>query len=135
MQHEAFEHEIRRAISSLPRRIQNAMNNVAFVVEDERRTPQGREVAIRNGTLLLGFYEGIPLAHRGSGYQWVLPDKITIFQKAIEELSGGEEKRTKEIVRSTVLHEIAHHVGFTEQDVRRWEKKRQTGHPSQQSCS
>ena len=61
---------------------------------------------------------------RGANYTFVLPDKITIFQKPIEEEARDEED-LKKIVENTVWHEIAHHFGMDETRVRQVEAKRQ----------
>lgn len=60
--------------------------------------------------LLLGLYEGIPLTER-YGYDMVLPDKITLFQKAIESICSTDEEVLREI-RDTITHEVAHHFGY-----------------------
>ena len=59
----------------------------------------------------------------GGYYANVLPDKITLFQKVIEKVAKTPEA-IKERVRRTVWHEIAHHFGFNEKEVRNLEKKR-----------
>ena len=53
----------------------------------------------------------------------VLPDKITIFKEAIERSARNEEE-IKEIVKNTVWHEIAHHFGMNEKEVREKEIKK-----------
>lgn len=123
MEQAEFEQMIKDAIAMVPERIRSAMQNVAFVVESSRR-PLNKEVPIERGHVLLGLYQGIPLTARGSNYQWVLPDKITIFQDVIEELGAGDVKRIQTIVTDTVHHEIAHHLGMDEAMVRTWERKR-----------
>jgi predicted Zn-dependent protease with MMP-like domain len=60
--------------------------------------------------LLLGLYEGIPLTER-YGYDMVLPDKITLFQKSIESICSTDEEVMREI-RDTITHEVAHHFGI-----------------------
>ena len=60
--------------------------------------------------LLLGLYEGIPLTER-YGYDMVLPDKITLFQKAIESICSSDKDVLREI-RDTITHEVAHHFGY-----------------------
>jgi predicted Zn-dependent protease with MMP-like domain len=60
--------------------------------------------------LLLGLYEGIPLTER-YGYDMVLPDKITLFQKSIESICSTNEEVMREI-RDTITHEVAHHFGY-----------------------
>ena len=119
-----FEKLVRDAIVKLPRRIRDAMDNVAFVVEKESHHKKAREIGIRINETLLGLYEGIPRIKRGSGYFGVLPDKITIFQNPIEELSGGDEKKLKRLVAGVVKHEIGHHLGLDEAELRSIERKR-----------
>ena len=65
---------------------------------------------IENEMELLGLYEGIPITER-YGYDMVLPDKITLFQKPIEAICDNQEQITEEISK-TLIHEIAHHFGL-----------------------
>lgn len=113
MQLEAFESAINDAIAMVPAHIRAKMENVAFVIDD-----------VHQGNLL-GLYHGIPLPRRGPGYSGVLPDKITIFQKTIEAVTGDETRQTQLIIE-TVHHEIAHYFGFNEEKVRDWETRRRT---------
>ena len=98
------------------------LNNVAIVVEKEPTPAQIRKLKIRPGWTLFGLYEGVPQAARGSHYS-ALPDKITIFQKPIEQAARDTEDM-KEIVKNTVWHEIAHHFGMGEARVRQAETRR-----------
>lgn len=118
-----FEKLVREAILALPREIRAKMDNVAVVIEDEASAQQLRKGGIRGGGILLGLYEGVPRTRRGPGYTLVLPDKITIFQKAIEMIAQTPEQ-IKAQVRSTVWHEIAHHFGFSEGQVQKLARKR-----------
>ncbi len=61
--------------------------------------------------MLLGLYEGIPLTERTHGYGFVMPDKITIFQRPIESICRNDTQVVVEIKR-VVRHEIAHHFGI-----------------------
>ena len=61
---------------------------------------------------LLGLYEGIPLPDR-YGYNLVLPDKITLFQRSIEAICSSDQEILTEI-RDTVMHEVAHHFGIND---------------------
>ena len=119
-----FEQYIRIAVAALPERIKTALENVEFIVEEEVRALHASEAGIRMHEILLGLYKGIPKIKRGSGYFGVLPDKITIFQKPIEELAGHNERKIKELVREVVWHEIGHHLGFDEKAIRAVERKR-----------
>jgi len=108
-----FEKLVEKGIRAIPEKFLLKLENVAIVVEDESGPTQN----------LLGLYEGVPQTLRGVNYGSVLPDKITIFQGTIEE-EAVEEKDIEEIVKNTVWHEIAHHFGMDEAEVRRLEIKR-----------
>jgi predicted Zn-dependent protease with MMP-like domain/membrane protein DedA with SNARE-associated domain len=119
-----FEKLVREAINTLSARMNKPLDNLAFVIEDKPRRKRAGEMGIRKGEVLLGLYEGIPKTKRDSGYFAVLPDKITIFQKTIEELSGGSEEKLKKIISETVWHEVGHHLGFDEKEIRALEARR-----------
>ena|SRR3989344_6144205 len=112
-----FEEAVREGIRAIPGKFLNLLDNVDIVVEDEPSLAQRRKMRLRSDMTLLGLYEGVPRTKRGSGYSFVLPDKITIFQKPIEEAARDEE-HLRRIVRDTVWHEFAHHFGIEEGRVR-----------------
>jgi predicted Zn-dependent protease with MMP-like domain len=118
-----FEEIVASGIQLVPPRFLEKLDNVVIVVEDEPTTAQIRKLKIRQGWTLFGLYEGIPQTKRGNNYSSVLPDKITIFQKPIEQ-AARDEKEIREIVKNTVWHEIAHHFGMDERRVRQAEIKR-----------
>lgn len=102
-----FEQLVERALEGMPPEFLDLLDNVAIVVED---WPE-RETALTYGSeTLYGLYEGVPLTERGTRYSGSLPDKITIFQGPLERDFPPEQ--LEEQVRVTVVHEIAHHFGF-----------------------
>jgi predicted Zn-dependent protease with MMP-like domain len=124
MDRDEFEKLVAEAIAALPLTIRQAFDNVGFVIEDRARRQKAAEVGIRVDEVLLGLYEGVPKIERGSWYGGVLPDKITIFRQPIEELAGGDAAELQELVCEVVWHEIGHHLGFNERQLRALEKKR-----------
>lgn len=105
-----FERLVAHALRGLPPRIAGMLQNVAIVIESE---PTQQQLAtLRSGETLFGLYEGVPLTER-AGYNFALPDKITIFRGPLERECGSDHEIERE-VRITVLHEIAHHFGFDE---------------------
>ena len=118
-----FEELVKEGISAIPEKFLRKLDNVAIVIEDEPTSAQKKKLNIRSSLVLLGLYEGVPKAKRGSNYNAVLPDKITIFRKPIEE-EARDEKDLKKMVKNTVWHEIAHHFGMSEIQVRQAEIKR-----------
>jgi predicted Zn-dependent protease with MMP-like domain len=107
-----FELLVENALGCIPRRFRRRMNNVAIVVEQEPPRPG-----------LLGLYQGRPLASRSVFEGFTMPDKITIFQGPHERLSRTRAE-LEQMVVDTVWHEIAHHFGMDEQQVRRAERRR-----------
>ena len=124
MRTEDFEKLVADALGRFPDNIKKKINNVVFLVEDETRNGKLRERNIMFREVLLGLYEGVPRTKRGEGYFNVLPDKITIFQRPIENMCGGDPERIKEMVYEVVWHEVGHHFGFSEAGIRALEKKR-----------
>lgn len=106
-----FEKLANQAMSELPQNYIKGLDNVVIVVEDEPTEVQRQKQNLKAQETLLGLYEGIPLTKRGSGYNLVLPDKITLFKKPIEALSYSEAD-LKEIIKRTLWHEIAHFYGL-----------------------
>ncbi len=112
---ERFEQLVADAIDGLPDEILAMLDNVEIVVADSP-TPEQLVTTdpLEEGELLLGLYEGIPLTERSSsGYGLVLPDKITLFQRALESICPTEEALRQE-VQVTVVHELAHHFGISD---------------------
>jgi len=119
---EQFEQLVKEGIDSIDEKFLQKLKNVEIVIE-ENPTPFQLEKLHLRGALLFGLYEGIPLTKR-EGYGQVLPDKITIFKNPIEQVFFRPED-IKKAVADTVWHEIAHHFGMDERQVREAEKNRQ----------
>jgi len=118
-----FEKIVKEGIRAIPEKFLRKLDNVAIVIGDEPTPAQKKKLNIHPSWTLYGLYEGVPQVSRGANYNAVLPDKITIFQKPIEE-SARDEEDVKEIVKNTVWHEIAHHFGMDEDRVRQAEARR-----------
>ena len=120
MTREQFEELVAEAIDDLPEEFRSGLENVDVVVQDR---PSRRQLArVGKGMTLLGLYEGVPQTRRTHGYGMVLPDRILIFQKPIQERCRSEAEVKAEVGR-VVRHEIAHHFGLDEGDLRRIEKR------------
>jgi predicted Zn-dependent protease with MMP-like domain len=126
MDREEFEGLVSRAIESLPLEFQSKLENVDIVVEEWPTGAQLRQARTERPWQLLGLYQGVPQTRRGRGYGLVLPDKISIFQRAIEaQCRSGYEVEAK--VAEVVRHEIAHHFGLDDETLRNIERWRRRG--------
>lgn len=97
---EAFEAMVTEALDGIPDELGQLMANVAVTVE---------HVGGRPG--LLGLYQGVPLTRRTTQYAGAMPDRITIFRRAICAICGSEAQVVEQ-VRRTVVHEVGHHFGI-----------------------
>ncbi len=111
MDRQVFETLVFRAIEALPAEFKSKLENIDVLVEDWPSPQQINKLKLRNKAQLLGLYEGVPQTKRDSGYNLVLPDKITIFQKPIE-LECRSDKEIEAEIGRVVQHEIAHHLGI-----------------------
>ena len=122
MPDETFEMLITRAMDELPREYIERLDNVAITYADNPTPEQLTKQGVKEGQLLLGLYEGIPLTQRGSSYSLVLPDKITLFKTPILSLSSFDSD-IYERVKRTLWHEIAHHYGLDHRRIHELERK------------
>jgi predicted Zn-dependent protease with MMP-like domain len=113
---EEFRQLVAQAVASLPSRVIEHLSNVDIVV---KARPTSEELAM-TGTdpaeTLFGLYTGVPLTKRSSSYGMVLPDKITLYQRSIEEGCRTKQEIQAQI-RTTLLHEIGHHFGLSEDEL------------------
>ncbi len=112
-----FDALISRAMDALPKRDIENLQNVVITYADEPDEHQVRKIQLRGDSLLLGLYEGIPLTQRGSGYNLVLPDKITLFKLPLTFYAASRGTELLEEITHTLWHEIAHHYGLNHRDI------------------
>jgi predicted Zn-dependent protease with MMP-like domain len=99
---ERFEQLVGEALDGLPPRLGRMMRNVAVTVEPDGGPPG-----------LLGLYQGVPLTRRTTHYSGVLPDRITIYRRAICAICSTDAEVVEQ-VRRTVVHEVGHHFGISD---------------------
>ena len=115
MSRREFNRLVRAAYRQLPPAMQDAMDNVAVVVEDWP-SPEELELVDGGGTLF-GLYTGVPLPER-EGVGPALPDRISIFRQPILQSCSTRAEAQRE-VRITLWHEIGHYLGMSEEDLHR----------------
>ena len=122
MKRRRFETLVTEALGEIPRRFREAMTNVAVVVEDEPSPELLEEMEVEPPDTLFGLYQGTPLTEREWSYGNALPDRITIFQRPIEEACEDENEIIDEIAQ-TVIHEFGHYFGLSEEEIEEIEEK------------
>lgn len=122
MTEERFRQLVEEALKEIPRRFRREMKNVVVVVEGEPSPEILEEMEIEPGDTLFGLYQGTPLPERGWAFGNALPDRISIYQKPIEEACEDEEE-IKDCVAETVIHEFGHYFGMSEEEIEEIEEK------------
>lgn len=117
MDRSRFEQLVEEALDDLPPQFAERLENVTVMVEDLASPEQIHRSGHGDAHHLLGLYEGIPLTKRPDAYSGALPDRITIFQIPIEEFCRSDDEIKKQ-VRSTVMHELGHYFGMSEEQLR-----------------
>jgi len=113
-----FEQLVAEALDDLPPFFQDKLENVEVLVQPWPTPHDLRSVGLSRGHMLLGLYFGIPLTERTHAYNLVTPDTITLFQGPIEVVAGKDHEQIREQVRHTVIHEIAHYFGISDDRLR-----------------
>ncbi len=112
-----FEQWVDEAIAGLPAYFRERMDNVAITVEDWADYATLRSAGLRRPEELLGFYHGIPLTKRTSGYVLVAPDKISIYRQPIL-LQCRTVPQAQALTQRVVRHEVAHYFGIDDDRLR-----------------
>lgn len=124
---EAFEQLVAEEFEkAIPEKFRPHIKNVAFLVEDEPSAEVRRREGLKEGETLLGLYHGIPTPDRGDWYGMgtTMPDTITLYRLPIERAAEEDSLPLSQVVRETIWHEVAHHFGMDEQEVRHREAER-----------
>ena len=110
-----FDEMVERCLARIPARFRRRMENVALLVEDEPPTPG-----------LLGLYHGRPLPSRSAGESFAMPDRITIFQRPIEE-DCDDADEIRAVIGETLIHEVGHYFGLSEEEIEEIEERYWSG--------
>ncbi len=120
---EEFSVLIGKTLDELPEKYVSRLENVVITYADEPDQNQRQKLKLRGNQSLFGLYEGIPLTERGSNYNLVLPDKITLFKLPLFYYAGNDEAKFHAQIKHTLWHEIAHYFGLDHDRIHELENK------------
>jgi len=104
-------------VEVVPEDLKDRLSNVSVVVEDKPSSSVLGKLRLLPNTLLMGLFQGVPLNKKSVWHSGTLPEKITVYQKNIESICRSEEE-IKRRIKKVVRHEVAHFVGFTEEEIK-----------------
>ena len=123
MTRERFRVLVSEAIDTIPPRFAGAMTNIAIVVEAAATAEVLDELEMDPGDELFGLYQGTPLPERGWAFGNALPDRITLYQQTIEDFCEGDEDCIVMEIGVTLIHELGHYFGMTEDEIMEIEER------------
>ena len=106
----------------IPKRFRREIRNLALVVEDEPSVELLEEMEIEPPDSLYGLSQGTPLPERSWGHGNSLPDRITLFRRPIEE-SCEDEDQIRAAIGETLIHEVGHYFGLSEEEIEEIEER------------
>ena len=111
------------ALTAMPAKLRREVRGVAILVEEAPDDETLAELGIENAWDLTGLYRGVPIGEKGAGETRQEPDMILLYREPIllEWIETGEELFN--LVRNVLIHEIAHHFGFSDADIADLEKE------------
>ena len=116
MKREDFVKFVEEALDSLPKEFRSRIHNVAILVEDlppnqlPAQPGQPRRV-------LLGIFHGVPATKKSVFDLSMGPNHIVLYQKNIEAICSSETE-TRQQIRQTLIHELGHYFGMTEEQLK-----------------
>ncbi len=116
MEREEFVNVAEEALDSLPEEFRSRIQNVAILVDDfppNQSTPQPGQ----RKRLLLGIFHGVPATKRSVFNLPTGPDHIVLYQKNIEAVCSSEAE-VRHQIRQTLIHELGHYFGMTEEQLK-----------------
>jgi len=119
-----FDALLEQVIAELPENLRRRLDEVPLLADDRPDADTCRKLGVNHTIQLCGLYTGIPLTERSVQHSGVLPDRVRIFREGIVAAARGgargaaSDRRLKREIRRTVLHEIGHHFGLGEAELR-----------------
>ena len=117
-----FDEHLEQVLSELPPLVHELIEQVPLHVEDYPSRQVMDDMHVRRRDQLCGLYTGIPLDRRSITLSGNLPDVVTIYREGIlaaasDRLGRISPRRLQRQIRITILHELGHHHGLTEDDL------------------
>jgi predicted Zn-dependent protease with MMP-like domain len=116
MKREHFTKAVEDALDSLPREFRSRIHNLAILVEDfppQQASPQSGQ----ERRLLLGIFQGVPATKKSIFDVPTGPAHIVLYQRNIEAVCSNEAEIRQQI-RQTLMHELGHYFGMSEEQLR-----------------
>ncbi len=118
-----FDEILEQVLAELPESVHKILDEVPLIVEDHPSPEVMKELEIRRLDDLCGLHDGIPITEPENRHWRTRPEGIMIFRAGIMSMArnrGGKISRgeLRRQIRITILHEVGHHYGLSEEDLK-----------------
>jgi predicted Zn-dependent protease with MMP-like domain len=111
----------KRVCDEMPTQFRSYMKNIVVDVRLRPTRRQLRGVGLDpNEGDLLGLFEGVPVTEQHD--EFAHPNRVWVFKHPIEAICRSADEVAYEI-RRTIIHELAHHFGWSEEDLEEFESQ------------
>ena len=109
------------AFGAIPAELREAVRGAAILVEEEPDDETLEALGLEHPWELTGLYRGTPLTEKSVLDAPMEPDTILLYREPIlvEWIETGVD--LFRLVRNVLIHEIAHHFGYSEEGIERLE--------------
>lgn len=108
------------AIADLPEPYRAAATQIVLRIEDFAPEDVLEAMDLQDPFELTGLYDGIPLTEKSMADQVTHPDVIWLFRRPIlDEWADRGDVSLEELVSHVLVHELAHHFGWSDEEIAR----------------
>ncbi|HEX5320818.1 MAG TPA: metallopeptidase family protein [Stellaceae bacterium] len=111
-----------RALVTIPATVREKLGPLVIRVEDFPDEETEAEMELESPFDLLGLYRGVSLPRKSVVDTRVEPDMVFLYRRPILDYWCENDEALDAIVRHVLIHEIGHHLGFSDEDMERIEE-------------
>jgi predicted Zn-dependent protease with MMP-like domain len=117
-----FDKQLERVLAEMPPLVHQLLEQVPLYIEDYPSDEVIKEMGLQYRDDLCGLYTGIPINERSISQSGQMPDVVMIYREGIWSLAADDHghvtpKQLRHDIRITILHELAHHHGLSEEEL------------------
>ncbi len=115
------------ALAAIPAPLARHLEGVGIMVEEQADETTLDEMDLESPWDLTGLYRGTPLGSRSISDPARMPDTIFLYREPIllEWIETGVDLAA--LVRNVLVHEVAHHFGFSDAEIAALEQEIERG--------